>query len=195
MKKFSLFLFLLFAINSLPMLSQTRPERAHRIKRSQFPAPALEFVTDSLAGIKRLRFYRETDSAGSSFEARFKKARLNYAMEFDKIGTLKEIKFLIKEVDIPADSFAGIKSFLENNFQRYRIRKMLQLYPVRQDETREKSIRNAFQNLLLPSIRYELMVRGKKDDSNKDYEILFGPEGDFISMKTSVPANYDHVLY
>ena len=195
MMKSSISLALLLIFSSAPLLSQTKYEREHRIKRSQFPEQALQFIGDSLENVRRLRFYKETDSSRTSFAAKFKKERLHYSMEFDKDGMPENIKILVKEVDLPRDSYAQIRSYLDTGFHSYRIRKIQQQYPVRPGEAKETTLRNAFQNLLLPSVNYELIVVGKKEDVNNDYEILFGSEGDFISIRTSVPANYDHILY
>ena len=195
MMKSSISLALLLIFSSAPLLSQTKYEREHRIKRSQFPEQALQFIGDSLENVRRLRFYKETDSARISFEAKLKKDRLHYSIEFNKDGILEDIEILIKEVDIPRDAFSMMKSYLEKNFHRYRIRKIQQQYPVRPEEPKERTLKNAFQNLLLPYINYELIVGGKMDDGFRDYEILFDSEGNFINMRISVPANYDHVLY
>lgn len=195
MMKSSISLVLLIIFSSTPLLSQTRYEREHRIKRSQFPEQALQFIEDSLNNVRRLRFYKETDSSRTNFAAKFKKERLHYSMEFDKDGILENINLLVKEVDLPRDSFAQIRLYLDTSFLSYRIRKMQQQYRVRPGEAKESTLRNAFQNLLLPSVNYELIVVGKKEDGNNDYEILFGSEGDFISIRTSLPPNYDHILY
>ena len=46
-----------------------------------------------------------------------------------------------------------------------------------------------------PKINYELIVGGSTNSGFQDYEIQFDAEGNFISMRKSLPANYDHVLY
>jgi len=39
------------------------------------------------------------------------------------------------------------------------------------------------------------MIAGKRAKNYMDFEILFDSEGNFLSVRTSLPPNYDHVLY
>jgi hypothetical protein len=175
--------------------SQVKVEREHRIKKNQFPETAHEFIQEKLEEAKKIRFYKETDTAKISYEAKFKKDKLYYGIEFDESGKLEDIEISIKEVDVPEDSWSKITKFLNEKFTKFKIRKIQQQYPITSDETAETTLNNAFQNLLIPSLNYELIVRGKIQDVHSDFEILFGAEGDFKKMRESLPANYDHVLY
>ncbi|WP_299158471.1 hypothetical protein [uncultured Eudoraea sp.] len=175
--------------------SQVKVEREHRIKKNQFPETAHEFIQEKLKEAKKIRFYKETDTTKISYETKFKKDKLYYSIEFDESGKLEDIEISIKEVDVPEVSWSKITKFLNEKFTKFKIRKIQQQYPITSDETAETTLNNAFQNLLIPSLNYELMVRGKIQDVHSDFEILFGAEGDFIKMKESLPANYDHVLY
>jgi len=196
MKKYRLLLLLIMALFQYSTgLSQIKVEREHRIKKNQFPDAAHDFIKEKLQDAKRLRFYKETDTTKNRYEAKFKKDKLHYSVEFDESGKLKDIEILIKEVDVPEDSWSKITTFLNQKFTKYKIRKIQQQYPVTSDEPTETTLNNAFQNLLIPSLIYELLVRGKIHEDRADYEILFGAEGDFIKMRESLPANYDHVLY
>lgn len=176
-------------------LSQVKVEREHRIKKNQFPEAAHDFIKEKLKDAKKIRFYKETDTTKISYEAKFKKDKLHYSVEFDESGKLEDIEILITEVDVPEDSWSNIAKFLEEKFDKHKIRKIQQQYPITSDEKAETTLKNAFQNLLIPSLNYEIMVRGKIQDNHADFEILFGAEGDFIKMRESLPANYDHVLY
>ena len=75
-------------------MAQNKYEREHRILKSQFPEKALGLITDKLVGAKRVRFYKEIDSAKISYEAKFKKDKLRYSVEFDTEGTLEDIEVL-----------------------------------------------------------------------------------------------------
>ncbi|WP_297705558.1 hypothetical protein [uncultured Eudoraea sp.] len=196
MMKYRFLLLLIMALFQFSTgLSQIKVEREHRIKKNQFPEAAHDFIKVKLQNAKKLRFYKETDTSKISYEAKFKKDKLYYSIEFDESGKLEVIEILIKEVDVPEDSWSKITKFLNEKFNKFKIRKIQQQYPIASDQNVETTLNNAFQNLLIPSLNYELLVRGKIHDEHADYEILFGAEGDFIKMRESLPANYDHVLY
>ena len=157
-------------------------------------ANALSLIENKIRDAKRVRFYKETDSAKVSFEAKLKKDRLWYSIEFNDEGILEDIEILIKPIDVPNDTFAKIEGYLKKNFIKYRILRLQQQYSA-SNETLETTLKNAFQNLILPSNNFELVVAGKKENGYLDYEILFDADGNFKHIRTSLPPNYDHVLY
>ncbi len=175
--------------------SQETSEREYRIKRSEFPSIAYEFVKTELSNVKKLRFYKERDSTTTLYKAKLKKAKLYYSLEFDATGGLKNIEVLITSIDIPDDSFSPIQTYLGNNFNAFKIHKISQQYLVTDELPLKTTLKNAFQNLIIPSINYELVVSAKSDKGQQDYEILFDSNGKFMRIRELVAPNYDHVLY
>ena len=184
------FIFIVSAVTA-----QNKQEREYRILKSQFPEKALAQIQEKLEGVKRLRFYKDIDIKKNSYEAKFKKDRIWYSIEFNEDGVLEDIELLIKPIDIPEDTFLNITSYFETNFTKYRIQKIQQQYVSSSEEAIETTIKNAFQNLLLPTINYEFVIVAKKEKGYQQYEILFDAEGTFKNLRMSLPPNYDHVLY
>ncbi|WP_297762503.1 hypothetical protein [uncultured Muriicola sp.] len=193
--KYKQILFILICSCCIQGVAQAKYEREHRIKKSQFPEEAHALLANEITKVKRLRFYKETDSAKTRFEAKFKKDRLHYSMEFDSDGILEDVEILIKEIDIPNDTFTSIESYLNQSYSKYHIRKIQQLYPVKNREEVKKTLKEAFQNLLLPSVNYKLLVSCKTEDGKMDFEFLFDSAGTFKKKRALLPPNYDHVLY
>lgn len=194
-RKFKTILCFLLLFCGLFSSAQNKYEREYRIRKVQFPEKALGYIADKLTHAKRIRFYKETDSVKISYEAKFKKDRLWYSIEFNQEGSLEDIEILISAVDIPDETFNSVKAYLSQYFKKYRIRKIQQQYPFTEEESPEVTIKNAFQNLMLASINYELIVAGKKEKNFEQFEVLFDAEGTFKSIRKSLPPNYDHVLY
>ncbi len=185
-------LFLFFGLFSS---AQNKREREHRIKKTQFPSEALQFIAENNKDFKRLKFYKAVDSTSKTYSAKFKKSRLFYEMDFSENGELNSLGFAIKPVDMPEESFERIIKYLSQKFEKSKVRKMFQTYEVQSGEAVEKTIKNAFQNLMLSNITYELFVKGKKDGTRADFEITFDSEGNFVHIRTALPPNYDRVLY
>ena len=194
-QRFKIVLLCGFLLICLSGFGQVKYEREHRIKKSQFPVSARSFFENNVDEAKKIRYYREVDSNLVTYTVRFRKDRLYYGLQFNRQSVLQHIEFSIKEVDIPEESLQQIKSYLDNNFNKYNVRRISQQYPVSSEQPVAISMRNAFQNLIIESIRYELMFRGKKEAKGVDYEALFGSDGSFINIRKSLPPNYDHVLY
>ena len=155
----------------------------------------MKVVSQNNTDLKRLKFYREVDTAHKTYTAKFKKSRLFYEMDFDENGKFTRMAFLVKQVDIPEESFQHIADYLARSFQKHRVRKMLQLYILQEGDSENETIKNAFQNLMVPSMRYKFLIRGKQNGTAVDYEAIFDAEGNPKHMKKSLPANYDRVLY
>jgi hypothetical protein len=185
----------LFALFSFLSFSQEeKNEREIRIKKTDFPSHSLDLIAPYLQKVTRLRFYKEYDGEKSSFEAKFKKQRLLFSVEFDSTGTLEDIEFRIKKVDIPHDSWKAIETYIDQNFKNTRIKKIQQQYVVKTDNAK-LVLKDAFQNLIKPYINYELIISSKDAKGFQEYELLFNAEGKFISSRKSIPQKYDHVLY
>lgn len=194
MVKFN-WIFLLLLFLGLSGFSQIKSEREFRIKKSQFPPTTLEKALPYLDDVRRLRFYKEIDAGRVSYEIKFKKDRLHYSVEYSDAGELEDIEVRIKPVDIPTESWEAMEGHLTGSFEKYKVRKIQQQYRRASFPSDSDTFQKAFQNLLLPEIRYELMVHAKTEDGYRDFEITYDARGNFIQKKKSLPPNYDHVLY
>ncbi|MEO9512439.1 MAG: hypothetical protein ABJN84_17240 [Flavobacteriaceae bacterium] len=194
MIKYSPFINFLFLLCCSISWSQNKYEQEYRISQSEFPSNAYNLISQQLESSKRIRFYKEIDSVKKSFEAKFKKGKLHYSIEFDKHGNLEDIEFQIKEVDIPEDSWSSISTYLIHTFRKVRIVKIQQQYPI-DDGPTEKIIKQAFQNLILPYINYEIVFTAKGKKGFLTYEALFNAEGKLVKLRKSLSSSYNHVLF
>ncbi|MEB8328561.1 hypothetical protein OO009_04270 [Flavobacteriaceae bacterium KMM 6897] len=188
-------LFITVLFLSSMALAQTKMEREHRIKKSQFPVNGRLFMETKIGPVKKLRYYREIDSSKIIYTSKFKKDRLHYSIQFSEISEFQKVSITVKEIDIPRDSWAKITSFLEEHFTKYRIKEIRQQYTVTKDQPEAVTLKNAFQNMILPEINYEILTKGKMNGNAQEYKILFDSEGNMVLLKKAVPTNYDHILY
>ena len=172
---------------------QDNYEREFRIKKSQFPVLQSDSIWDG-PNLKRKRYYKEIDSLGTNYILKFKKDRLHYALSFDKDGTLKKTGFRVNEVDIPDETFLAMENHLSASFNKFSIKRIYQQYSIH-DENDQSILTSTFQNLLLPSIIYKLVVIGKKDGIKNEYDFWFNAEGHLINKRIALPMNHDHILY
>nr|WP_297786260.1 hypothetical protein [uncultured Allomuricauda sp.] len=192
--RFKYIFFLLFGFAQITY-AQNKYERESRIDKDDFPSSSFVLIEDYLEDAKRIRFYQETDSIKKSYEAKFKKGRLHYSVEFNENGKLEDVEFKIKERDIPNDTWSTIQFYLNENHAKCRVKKIQQQYPVQKEQSVEKTLHNAFQNLILPEVNYELVFSAKESNGFQEYEALFDSEGQLIRIRKSFPPSYDHVLY
>lgn len=169
-------------------------EGEHRIKKSQFPSWSNpDLIPDE--GIKKIRYYKETDNHQSQYRLKFKQNSLYYYMNYTADGILLNLGFRVKTVDIPSDTYTNISAYFSEQFEHSRIRRMYQEYPVNKTVNRKEVVNNAFQNLLLPDIKYLVILRAKKEGNWSNYKANFNADGMLISIRHALPQNYDHILY
>jgi hypothetical protein len=63
------------------------------------------------------------------------------------------------------------------------------------DKNVSQTLQEAFQNLLLPEIRYELIVGGKEGNVFQSYEMLYDAQGNFLSKRIVRSSDKRYVLY
>ncbi len=169
-------------------------EREHRIRKSQFPPANIGLMLNG-SKTNKMRYYKEVDSLGTTYILKFKMARLNYFLSFDDFGKLKISGFRVKEVDIPEETVQKIKAYLSDSYEKSRIKRIFQQYPPTITEDHRPELKDTFQNLLLPSNVYKLIVIGKNDNKNKEYDLWFNADGILIRKRQALPMNHDRVLY
>lgn len=193
--KYRTFLIITMLFLSGMAKAQNKLEREHRIKKSQFPEMAKLFMETKIGSVKKLRYYQEIDSNKITFTSKFKKDRLYYAIQFSENSEFQKAAFTVKEIDIPMESWQRITSYMDRYFTKYRIKKIHQQYTVIENQSEVATLKNAFQNLILPEISYEVLAKGKLEGECKVYKILFDSEGNMVLIKKALPPNYDHILY
>ena len=200
--KFTCFVLFLMAVISLQAQDKDdikdkdkeKHEKETRIEESEFPPKALAKITPYLEDAKRVRFYKEVDSLKKSYEVKFRLGKLHYSVEFDPRGELEDVEFIIKDNDIPEESWSRISGYLNHNFNKPRVLKIQQQYP-RNGRTAQRVFKDAFQNLILPYINYELIFTSNEEEGFQAYEGLFNVRGQRLSIRKSLVADYDHLLY
>lgn len=193
MNKFNVFFLATICCSSL-LFAQEKREREVRIKPNAFPDVAIKMIENYLTDAKRIRLYQEFDGQKKSFEAKFKRDRLFYSVEFDSVGQLEDVEFIISKNDIPEETWTLIQNSLDQKFDKAKIKKIQQHYP-NTNEQQSVRLREAFQNLLLPYIKYEIIVSAKEDKGFREFEVTYDAEGNFLSSRLSIPQKYDHILY
>ncbi|GGW51143.1 hypothetical protein [Arenibacter certesii] len=169
------FFFVFLALCSLGY-SQTKQEREHRIKKSQFPVISTNFIPEAA---KRIRYYKEVDSSSAQFKVKFGLKKMKYEVEVAETGEIKKLGLIVKEIDIPMDTYSEITIYLEKHFDKVKVKRILQWYPANSKD----AIRSTFQNLILPINTYELLVRGKESTkyrNKQDYRLIFNSDGALV---------------
>ena len=92
------------------LLGQIKYEKEYDIEQKEVPRIALEFITKS-GFEKHVRWYREESQDGTTIEAKSKKNRHKYSIEFDTSGKLLDIEKTVKMLELCAGVHAAAATF------------------------------------------------------------------------------------
>lgn len=154
--------------------------RLERIKPDEFPSAAYTAIESYLANSRRVKYYTQNNGEFVFYIVTFKKDRLKYRAVFGPESEFRYAEFVISPVDIPDETYQNIMNSLSNEFKAYRIREIRQSYHKLAQQEAATLLKNAFQNLLLPTVRYKLHLRVKKEGNWADYELIYDANGNLL---------------
>jgi hypothetical protein len=165
-------------------------EREERVESSVFPAGTLNLVKE-IAINRKVKFYKEFDGDKTSFEAKFKKQRQRYSMEYSQNGTLEDVEIEVKHKDIDSQLWGKIAIQLDSISHRWRVEKVQQQYVSVPFDKAALLLRiegEEFDNL-------ELIVAFKSNRNIYRKELLFNREGKLINQRNVKRLAYDFLLF
>lgn len=188
---------LIFSLLVLPLIcfSQSKNEKEIRVSKQNFPIQTFLCLNEIPNTAKRLRYYKETDNTNTSFEAKFKYKKKRYSVEFNEEGLLEDVEITINPKTIEVSILNNIKSYLNKNYKKYKLRKTQKQYVYNLETTPQLFVKSTITNTIMLKPNYEIIVEVKTDKSNMFIEFLFNRKGEFITKKRVKPASYLHVLY
>ncbi|GHB68852.1 hypothetical protein [Persicitalea jodogahamensis] len=192
MKRFIICCFLISFSTAQVSLGQIKYEKEYRLKAVDIPPAARQFV-DSLDFERRVRWYVEVSQQGKSIEAKSKRGGQKYSVEFDTTGRLQDVEIEVSWRDLPEALRKNIEQNLENEFKRFRIRKVQRQFTGKSEDVLNYLGQRGNGNRL--TIKYELVLRGRKDGETDEFEYTFSAEGRLEKRAKLVFRNTDNLEY
>ncbi len=175
--------------------SQKKYEKESRISKDDFPKVALQLLNKHTSKAKKVRYYKETDSAKISYEAKFKLNGKKYSVEFNKDGVLEDIEVNIHLNELTDTVKTRILTFCKNKYQKHTIKKVQRQFFCEDTANANLVFKAALENADVNFIKYELVVWRSYEKEAGMVELTFDKKGKFLSERPFAQASYDHILY
>lgn len=159
---------------SLKGLTQEKFERESRIAKSDLPA-FTEGFESIFTGKQRIRWYLEEGLERNSVEAKYKRNGKHFSVEFDTLGTMEDVEIRTKLSDLPETAQKNIVYELEKHSDKYSIDKVQIQYSGNKQDLEQVSVSGECDAGC--TVRYELVVRIKRDKQLSSFEYLFDEQG------------------
>lgn len=171
-------LFLSVFWTSISAFSQEKIEREVKVKPSQVPAPAKQWLSDAFENLRKPKWYLEYSQTGKAFEAKFLWKKYFYSVEFDSIGGLQDVEIEIHSSEIPPDSWKQIQRYFSEEFKEVSVQKIQRQLIGSESDVEDFFDENESEGI---TIRFEIVFEGKID-TWQVWEGLFDELGVLISV-------------
>lgn len=172
--------------------SQSKFEREVRINSREVPEAARNFV-DKLHKEARVRWFKETNLRGFSFEAKTKIGGRKVSIEFSSDGAFEDLETEIRIQEIPDETRSKIEQYFGANYQRFKLEKIQRQYSGEAAEVLAYMKDKSLGNKVL--VQYEIVISVKEEGSFLMREYLFDANGTFISRQKIVYEIPDNLIY
>ncbi|WP_298311792.1 hypothetical protein [uncultured Aquimarina sp.] len=172
--------------------SQNKLEKEYRIKSSEVPKLALDFIAQGPFD-KKIKWYAEESQDGNSIEAKTIYKNRKYSIEFDTEGNPQDVEQKIPFTSISEGLRKQIQNSLDSIFIKSKVKKTQKQW-IASRSTLIALINNktTTENY---SVNYELVLKGKKNQRYSYYELLYDHSGSLLKIFKIVNANTDNLLY
>lgn len=182
----------LFIFSFSAYAQQPKEEREEDIERSEMPEAVQTYLTQNLPSeARKVRDYFETDGSKKSYETKFKYRGRKYSVEFSEEGELEEIEAKAKPGELAKVIINNIRSYLENENDRYKIEKLEAQYRPGKEDAMQRAL-NIFKS---EPDYFEVIVATRNDDKFQKYEITFDSQGNFVKQRKVIRISYDYLIF
>ncbi len=196
MIKLPSFLSLLFSLVSLLMalscVGQQKYEREYRIKPGEIPPRAARFIDDVFRRVP-IRWYGEESLTGKTIEAKLRSGGKRYSIEFDPTGEIQDVEIQTHFRQLPVKAKMRISEELTRKFDKFTVSKSQWQWTASQADLKIALLTDSLPTSV--QIRYELIIKARKDRSENQYEVLSEQNGAVIRIHQLVERNSTNLIY
>jgi hypothetical protein len=185
----------LFSISLLflpGVYAQQKMEKESRITPRQVPGNAIQFIQSARIDC-RIKWFLEKGIEKNSIEAKFKKDKTQYSIEFDTLGNIEDIEIEMRIGELPAILLDSIGHKLGRDCQKYRPVKVQIQYTGNEAALQAKMQSGT----VTPDVhtRFEVVVNCRKSTGPELLEYLFSDKGETISVTQIIIKSSSNLEY
>ena len=170
---------LLFISFNQAISQEIKVEKEERVKDSAVPKKSIGWLDTVFPKDKKTKWFKESTSGKTSYEAKFKYLGQKYSVEFSESGVFEDIEFLVNWKSLDRTIQDQLLSLL-SEFDKIKIKKTQKNWTSPSHETLKEAIQNTDPSSITE--RYELVLQGKKGSRFHIWEALLSID-QLISIK------------
>lgn len=174
---------------AIPAIAQYKYEKESRMKTNEVPKRALEMIQSFKTST--VKWYLEEGLTTKTVEAKFKKNKKKYSVEFDLDGNLQDIEIDLDLKEIEKSTLDIIQIQLKKKFTLYKIQKA-QLHFSKDLERVVRKLEKE-ETIFNDRPEFELILIGKVKKETAIYELLFSETGEILNESKIILTNTSHL--
>jgi hypothetical protein len=182
------FIVVLFFFTPLLVFGQVKMEKELKVQRSRVPVKALKWLDDAIDQKNQLKWYYQTDGDYDSFEAKFKRNRKSFSVEFNTEGIIQDIEIKEHWRKLPLLVRNNISDYLQTQFSKSRVDNVEIQYSGSEEALKKWESNNGTSQI---EVKYEIEFYGKAKNNKKFWEGLFDRDGNILGKREIIisPSN------
>lgn len=188
-----IFCLLFTTILGIPSLfAQEKVEREYRVRKNEVPDAARLWLNDAFEGFKRVKWYLEENEVGRAYEAKIKKDRVHYSIEFDMEGNVVDVEELMEFDEIPAHLYDKIAAYLDEEFMRYKVIRFQKQFSGPADVLEDYFDEDETEGV---TVKFEMEIEARTKEGEQLYELLFDANGKLVRQRTMAIPQTNNLDY
>ncbi len=183
---------LLLVLSALPLCAQLKYEKESRMKESDVPSLAIQFI-DSLELDGKVKWYLEQGLERTTIEAKYTLEKSRHSIEFDSTGILEDAEIQVEWRELNEALKEKIINQLCEDCWKIKIQKVqIQYTGDRQvilQFLKTGEISGAY------TLRYEMVIRCRMPNNTVRYEYLYSDDGQKLSRAEIVFQKASNLEY
>ena len=173
-------------------LAQQKFEKETRLNEREVPTSALQFI-EALSVECKVKWYKEESLTSHSIEAKFKRNKQKYSVEFDTTGQLEDVEIEIKWDNIPKLARDTIQNELGFLCVRSKVSKIQVQYIGNQECVIDFLSTNNPKEKIITN--YEVVLKCSSNEKIALLECLFSTEGKLEKTSEIIFKNSSNLEY
>lgn len=191
--KFSyLFMSIFFWLCFTGIAQEKKVESEQRVEQEFVPQESIEWLNEVFRRPKQLKWYKETTSGITSYEAKFKQDGKKFSVEFSESGAFEDIEFIVRWKSLDNELRETLLQGM-SGFEKIKVKKVQEQWTSNQASQLAAGIEEgrALQGI---TQKYELVIQAEKEGETSLWEVLITESGEVERVQEVVlrsTANLD----
>lgn len=171
---------------------QVKNEKEYRVLKKDVPTKAINSLNNIFDHSQKVKWYYQSDSEKSNYEAKFEWKDNKYSVEFALDGSIDNIELEISWEKLQNKLKTKIEHYLGSNYSYYKILKIQQQFIGSCSDLEDLIKENEFEDI---AINYELEFYGKIHNEYSLWESFINSNGDFLQTRKVITATTQNLEF